>query len=187
MTNFAIDDPLLPRVRANLGWAFGLAVLLIVIGLFAIVAPVVSGLAVTVLVGWLLVLAGLLHFLLAWKTHSTGGAVWEVLLALVYSVAGVFLILHPVAGLASLTLLLAAYFLVKGVMELVFYFRLLPRHGAAWLLVDAVVCIALAVMVWSSWPLSSSWAIGTLVGIGLLFTGFSRLMIAIHVQHALSA
>lgn len=187
MTDLGIDDPFLPRVRANLGWAFALAVLLIVVGLFAIMVPIVSGVAVALLVGWFLILAGLLHFLLAWKTHSTGGALWEVLFALVYSFAGVFMILHPFAGLASLTLLLAAYFLLKGVMEFVFYFRLRPRHGAGWLLVDGVVSILLAVMVWSSWPLSSTWAIGTLVGIGLLFTGFSRLMMAFHVRRALTS
>ena len=186
MNDVLVDDPFLSRARVNLGWTFALAILLIVIGLFAIAVPIISGIAVALLVGWLLILGGLLHFLLAWKTHSTGGAIWEVLIALIYTIAGVFMILHPVAGLASLTLLLAAYFLLKGIMEFVFFFQLRPRHGAGWLLLDGVVCVALAVMVWSSWPLSSAWAIGTLVGIGLLFTGISRLMIAVHIRRALA-
>lgn len=177
-------DPGLPQLRGSLGWSTALGVLLIVAGLLAILMPVISGIAVAVVTGWLLLLGSLFHFLLAWKTHTTRGVVWEILLAILYGFSGVYLILHPLAGLASLTLLLIAYFLIKGIAEAVFYFRLHPRHGAGWLLLDAIVNLALALMVWFSWPFSATWAIGTLVGIGLLFTGVSRLMVTQTVRRS---
>jgi uncharacterized membrane protein HdeD (DUF308 family) len=187
MSDFAMTDPMGHRMRTATGWSIALAVLLILAGLFSIMLPLVSGVAVTFVVGWFLIFAGLLHFLLAWKTHSTAGAIWEVLLAIIYLVAGGFMILHPIAGLASLTLLLAAYFLIKGIMEAIFFFQIRPRHGAAWLMVDAVVSVVLAFMVWKSWPFSSGWAVGTLIGIGLLFTGFSRLMVSFAVRRVATA
>jgi hypothetical protein len=114
---------------------------------------------------------GILHFLFAWKTHSTSGVLWEILLGVLYLFSGFYLLFHPVAGLASLTLLLAAYLLVKGLMQIVHYFQLQPRHGAGWLLFDGIVSLVLGVMIWRSWPFSSVWVIGALVGISLLFTG----------------
>lgn len=177
--------PAAPPLRGHLGWSTAIAVLLIVAGIVAIMLPLVSGVAVALITGWFLLLGSLLHFLLAWKTHTAGAVVWEIVLAILYGLAGSYLIVHPIGGLASLTLLLAAYFLLKGIMEFAFFFQLRPRHGAGWLLVDAVINVGLAVMVWISWPFSSTWAIGTVVGIGLLFTGFSRLMLTMRVRRVL--
>ena len=180
-------ESFLPRLRANMGWSIALAVLLILAGLFALFVPVISGLAVTLIIGWFLLVAGILHFLLAWKLHTASGVIWEILLAIVYVFTGVYCIMHPLAGLASLTLFLAAYFLVKGILQVIYYFQLRPRHGAGWLLFDGIVSIILAVMIWRSWPVSSVWAIGTLVGIGLLFTGISRLMVTMTARRLLTA
>jgi uncharacterized membrane protein HdeD (DUF308 family) len=174
-------------VRSVLGWSIALAVLMTLVGLFAIIVPIVSGIAATLVVGWFFSVVGILHFLFAWKTHSTSGVLWEILLGVLYVFSGFYLLFHPVAGLASLTLLLAAYLLVKGVLQIVHYFQLQPRHGSGWLLFDGIVSLILAVMIWRSWPFSSAWVIGTLVGISLLFTGFSRLMITLTARRMLTA
>jgi uncharacterized membrane protein HdeD (DUF308 family) len=181
-----VDSPI-PNVRAALGWSIALAVLLILVGLFAIFIPVISGLAVTLMIGWFFIVAGILHFVLAWKTHSTSGVLWEILLGALYLFSGIYLILQPVAGLASLTLFLAAYLLFKGIVQIIHFFQIRPRHGSFWLLFDGIISLVLAVMIWRSWPFSAVWVIGTLVGISLLFTGFSRLMLALTARRVMAA
>jgi uncharacterized membrane protein HdeD (DUF308 family) len=179
-----------PSTLANLApkainWSIALSVLLILAGLFAILIPSISGLALTLIFGWLLIVSGFAHLVFAFKTHTTGGVIWEVLLAIVYLVAGFYLIMHPLAGLLTLTLFLAWYLFFEGIFEIIQYFQIRPRHGAGWLLFDAIITIILAIMIWRSWPSSSVWVIGTLVGISMLFSGFSRLMLSLAAKRAL--
>ena len=183
----AASNPIVSDIRPSLGWSIALAVLLTLAGLFAILLPLVSGIAITLIIGWFFCVVGILHFLFAWKTHTTSGVLWEILLGFLYLFSGIYLILHPLAGLVSLTLFLAIYFLFKGIVQIIHFFQLRPRHGSFWLLVDGIVSLILAVMIWRAWPFSSIWAIGTLVGVSLLFTGFSRLMLAMTARRALAA
>ncbi len=166
-------------------WSIWIAVLVICAGLLAIILPVIGGLAITVLVGWVLMIVGLLHLFFAFGARSTRTRLWELLLGVLYFVAGVYLIFHPLLGLTTLTLLLAGYLLFKGVLELVQYFQIHPRRGLTWLILDGIVNIVLAVMIWSQWPFSSLWIIGTLVGISILISGVSRLMLAMEANRAL--
>jgi uncharacterized membrane protein HdeD (DUF308 family) len=176
-----------PSVSSTFGWSLALAVLLTLAGLFAVLVPIVSGIAITLLAGWFFTVVGMLHFVFAWKTHSTRGVFWEILLGFLYLFSGLYLIVHPLAGLVSLTLFLAVYLLFKGCVQIVHFFQLRPRHGSLWLLFDGIVSLLLALMIWRSWPFSSVWAIGTLVGVSLLFTGFSRLMLTLTARRALAA
>jgi uncharacterized membrane protein HdeD (DUF308 family) len=109
------------------------------------------------------------------------------LLSALYIVVGVYALMHPVAGLASLTLFLAGYFLAKGVLELVLSFRLRPMRGSTWTLFDGIVSLILAVMIWRTWPSSTEWAIGTLVGISMLFSGVSRLALSMAARRVVTA
>jgi uncharacterized membrane protein HdeD (DUF308 family) len=184
----AAAAPLAPApIRHAFAWSLTMAILLIVAGLAAILVPMVSGVAITLIVGWLFTLAGVFHLLFAWKTHTTSGVLLEILLGFLYIFAGMYLLFHPIFGLVSLTFFLAFYFLFKGLVEIVHYIRIQPRHGSWWLLFDAIVSIILAVLIWRSWPSSSLWVLGTLVGISLLFTGLSRLMLTLTVRRALAA
>jgi uncharacterized membrane protein HdeD (DUF308 family) len=171
--DLASPTPILAR---SFGWAITLAILLTIAGLFAILVPIVSGLAITLIVGWFFTVSGILHFLFAWKTHTTSGVFWEILLGFLYLFSGLYLIVHPLAGLASLTLFLAVYLMFKGFVQIIHFFQLRPRQGSFWLLIDGVVSLILAIMIWRSWPFSSVWVIGTLIGISMVFTGISRLM-----------
>jgi uncharacterized membrane protein HdeD (DUF308 family) len=184
---FPTQDPLVPAVRHAFGWSLTVALLLTLAGILAIIAPIVSGLAITVIIGWFFAVVGFLHFLFAWKSHSTSGVFWELLLGFLYVFSGFYLIMHPLFGLASLTLFLGAYFLVKGIVQIIHFVQLQPRHGSWWLLFDGIICLILAVLIWKSWPSSSAWVIGTLVGISLLFSGFSRLMLTLTARRILTA
>jgi len=175
----ATSTPVATIVKKSLGWSIGLSVLMIVAGLLAIVMPPAAGIAIAVLVGWLLVFSGGMHLVFAWHTRTTGAMLWEILVGLLYLCTGVYLLWNPLAGLASLTLALAIYLFVEGVLELILSFLLRAMPGSGWLTFDGIVTLILGVLIWKAWPSSSAWAIGTLVGISMLFSGMARLMLSL--------
>jgi uncharacterized membrane protein HdeD (DUF308 family) len=174
-------------VASVAGWSMAVAILIVVAGLFAIILPIVGGIAVTLLVGWVLTMVGLLHFFFAFGGRATRTRLWELLLGAVYLVAGISLLIHPLVGLTTLTLLLAVYLTVKGVLEIVQYFQHHPRRGITWLILDGIINLVLAAIIWSQWPFSSVWVIGTLVGFSILFSGISRLMLLMETRRALAS
>jgi len=173
-------------VKKSVGWSIGLSVFMIVAGILAVASPLAAGIAIDVLVAWLLVFSGCVHLVFAWYTRSTGGFLWELLVGILYIFIGVYLLMHPVAGLLSLTIALAAYLLLESVLEFALGFKLRPLPGSGWLLFDGVVTLILGVMIWRSWPSSSAWAIGLLVGVSMLFSGTSRLMLSLAARSVAS-
>ncbi len=173
MSTTLIPDP---RQRSiTRGGSTTVGVLLIVAGIAAILLPFVAGVAITAVIGWLLLFAGAAHVFFGWHARSTGAIVWQVLIALLYVVVAFYLILHPARGLLTLTLLLASYFVLEGIVELVLYFRLRNQHGVSWFLINGLITLFLGVLIWSRWPFSSVWALGTIVGISLIMSGIARL------------
>jgi uncharacterized membrane protein HdeD (DUF308 family) len=156
-----------------------LSVLMIVAGLLAIGVPVIAGVAVTALIGWLLLLSGLFHLAFAWRPAHSGSVPGQILLGVVYGAIGLYLLVSPVAGLVSLTLAIAVYLVIEAVLEFVMWSHLRPVAGSGWFMVDGVITLVLAVMIWSTWPSSAVWVVGTLVGISMLFSGITRLMLSI--------
>jgi len=161
------------------GWSIGTALVFILLGILSIVEPGVAGLAIAILVGWLLILGGVAHLVAAFGSGGAGRAIWQVVLGIVYLIGGVYFLTHPLLGLGSLTLFLAAILLAEAILELIAYFRVRRDGGSAWLLVNGLVTLLLGGLIWRHWPSSSVWAIGTLVGVNLLMTGFSRLMLGV--------
>jgi uncharacterized membrane protein HdeD (DUF308 family) len=166
-------------VKKSVGLSIGLSVLMIVAGIVAIASPIAAGIAVNLLIAWLLVFSGGAHLVFAWHTRSSRGFLWELLLGVLYVFIGAYLLMHPLAGLASLTLALAIYLFMEAVFEFALGFTLRPLPGSGWLLLDGIVTLVLAVMIWRTWPSSTPWVIGTLVGISMLFNGSSRLAISL--------
>lgn len=169
-------------VKKSVGWSIALSVLMIAAGIVAICSPFAAGIAVNVLVAWLLVFSGAVHLVFAWYRPSTGGLIWELLVGVLYIFIGAYLLTRPVAGLESLTLVLAIYLLLEAILEFVLGFTLRPLPGSGWLLVDGAITLILAAMIWRAWPYSSAWAIGLLVGISMLFSGTSRLMLSLSAK-----
>jgi len=173
-------------VKKSVRWSIALSVLMIVAGMLAIASPLAAGLAVNIIVAWLLVFSGGIHLVFAWYRPSTGGFLWELLLGFVYICIGVYLVMRPVTGLESLTLALAIYLFLEAILEFVLGFTLRPLPGSGWLLFDGVVTLILAVMIWRTWPSSTGWVIGTLVGISMLFSGTARLAISLSARSVTS-
>ena len=176
MSTFPVSPAPVVSERWSHGWSTAWSVLLIVLGLIAVILPNVGGMALTLYFGWLLVLGGIAFLLFATRSHARGVMWFQIGLAILYLLIGLFLVFHPQAALATLTVVLAAYLFMEGVLELIVAFRARPAAGRGWLVMDGVIALVIAVMILASWPGSSVWAIGTLVGINLIFSGISRLM-----------
>jgi len=159
-------------------------VLLIVFGVVAVGAPLLAALAVNALVGWLIVLAGIVHLMLAFRVHGAGSVIWKLLVGIAYVCFGTYVILHPVLGIASLTLILASLFLIEGILDIILYVKMRPSHGSSWVLIDGIVTLLLGLLIYMQWPSSSAWAIGTLVGISLIFSGVARVGMSMAVRKA---
>jgi len=160
-------------------------VLLIVFGTVAIGSPFLAAVAVNVVVAWLIVLAGAVHLMLAFHAHGAGSMIWKLLVGIAYLFFGAYLIMHPVLGVVSLTLILASLFLIEGILDIVLFFKMRPIQGSTWVLVDGIITLLLGLMIYAQWPSSSAWAIGTLVGISMIFSGVARGMMSLAVRKAM--
>jgi uncharacterized membrane protein HdeD (DUF308 family) len=157
-------------------------VLLVILGMLAVASPLVAAVAVNAVIAWLIVLAGVVHVIIAFHSHRAGSLIWRLLVGLAYGCFGVYLIAHPAVGVASLTLILATLFLVEGISNIALYFQVRTTHRASWFLLDGIITLALGLMIYLQWPSSSAWAIGTLVGVSLIVSGVTRVMLSLGVR-----
>jgi len=160
-------------VKRNAGWLVALGVLTILAGILSMGYPWASGLGVTVVIGFVMVIAGIARTVAAFHAGSFGQGALAFLGAILTLVGGVVLVTRPGIGLASLTLMLGIYLLIDGIAGIVLAFKVKPVQGWGWMLFSACMGLLLGLLLLWEWPLSGIWAIGTLVGINLVFTGFS--------------
>jgi uncharacterized membrane protein HdeD (DUF308 family) len=165
-------------------WLLGLGILLVVLGLLLIAAPVVGTLAVAVLIGWFLIIGGIAQIVHAFMEQRWSGFLLELLSGILYGAVGLLLLVYPLAGVEALTLLLAAFLAVEGIFRIAMALRVRPVQGWGWLLFGGVVTLVLAILIWMQWPSSALWVIGLLVGVNLLFTGWSLCMVALAARSA---
>jgi uncharacterized membrane protein HdeD (DUF308 family) len=175
----ATEGPVLNSARKFSGWLIVAAILFIVLGVFAIIEPAVAGLGVALLVGWLLIFGGICHFVSAFEGGGAKRVIFQILAGVVFLVGGYYMLTHPLLALGTLTLLLAGVILAAGVFEIITYFRLKSEQASGWMLFNGIVALILGALIWLHWPSSSVWAIGTLVGVNLLLTGVTRLMVGL--------
>jgi uncharacterized membrane protein HdeD (DUF308 family) len=160
------------------------AIVLIIFGFLAIALPFATSYGVVVIVAWLIIFSGAFQFIHAFQSQGIGSTIWKLLVAILYLIAGIYFLLNPLIGVASFTLALAFFFVAEGVIDLVAYFQSRSAGGSVWILVDGIVTLILGVLVWRQWPSSSLWLIGTLVGISMIMTGTTRLMIGLAARRA---
>ena len=159
-------------------------VLLIVLGMAAVGSPFLAAVAVNVAIAWLIVLAGSIHLILAFRAHGAGSMIWKLLVGVAYVCFGIYLILHPVLAVASLTLVLASLFLIEGVLDIVLFVKMRSVGGSIWVLTDGIITLVLGLLIYMQWPSSAAWAIGTLVGISMIISGVTRVMMSLAVRKA---
>jgi uncharacterized membrane protein HdeD (DUF308 family) len=156
----------------------GIGILSIITGAFSILVPIVASISVTILVGWVLVVGGVIQ--LAHAFRGSGWEIaWNVILAVLTVIAGIWILLAPIAGTITLTIVLVAWFWVSGVMRLIAWYRLREVEGSWMLLLNGILSILLGILIWADLPSSAAWAIGLLVGINLLLAGADLVMTAL--------
>jgi uncharacterized membrane protein HdeD (DUF308 family) len=175
-------DVIRTDVQRATGWSMALSVLMIIAGVLAIASPLVAGIAVTRIVGWLLLFSGVLHFVYAFRGGGVTAVLWEILLGIVYALVGIFILSNTAIGLATLTFVIALYLFVEAILEFAESYMLRYESGSGWLVFDGIIKLLLAFMIWGSWPSSKIWAIGTLVGVSMFFSGISRLFMSSAVR-----
>jgi uncharacterized membrane protein HdeD (DUF308 family) len=153
-------------------------IIFIILGILAIAMPQITTLSVAILIGCLFIVGGIVQLVRTFYFHKAGEIVWSIISALVYLAAGVILLAHPLTGALTLTLLLAIFFVIEGVAKIVLSFEMRSFGNWALLLFSGIVSIILAAIIWSGWPGTAAWVIGLLVGINLLFLGFSEIFLA---------
>ena len=180
-----VKDPVEAIARLDLeavgrrwGWFMALGILMIMLGIIAIGAPFASGIAVNLLIGWLLVISGVAHAVHAFKSSGWRGVLVQFLCGLLYLGVGIMMIVNPIGGLLALTVTVLAYFIVSGIFKIVIAIRSehLPQRG--WVTVSGILSLVLAIYVGSQFPSSALWVIGLMVGIEMMFSGWAFVMIA---------
>jgi len=179
-------EALVGGIKRASGWSIALGVVMIVLGIVAMLAPWEFGILIALIIGWSAIFNGVAQIIYGVKTHSGGRSVLEIILGLIYIVAGVYLLLHPVPGLLVLTIFLASLLIVYGIFALVLAFRMKPHRGWGWVLFDAIITILLGVLIWAHWPWNAEWVVGTLFGISILVSGVTRLMMSLAIRRIAS-
>ncbi len=158
--------------QRSIGWS----IVMMLAGIVAIGAPLATGITINVLIAWMLLVSGAAHLAYGWQTREHGGFLREVLLSIVHGVAALYLLMQPIGALASMTVVLALYLAGKAAVEIITSLQHRSIRGSGWLLFDGIFTLILALMIWYTWPWSGTFAIGTLVGLSLLFSGAARLL-----------
>jgi uncharacterized membrane protein HdeD (DUF308 family) len=164
-----------------------IGILLTVLGIVAVALPSVSTIFAETWIALILISSGAVKLSYAFQTRNQGGFIWKLLLSILYLATGVMLFVYPFTGILTLTLLLGSFLLTEGVFELILAFRLRPQQNWTWALGNGVVTLLLGAMIWFQWPFNAPWVIGTLVGVSVLFTGISRVMLSLNTRSTVDA
>jgi uncharacterized membrane protein HdeD (DUF308 family) len=174
-----IQMPFLEEIKKNAGLTIAMGVILLLMGFFAMGSPLVAGLSVAMMVGVVLIIGGIGQLIFAFKT---GNGILNILLGLLTVIIGGYMLSNPGAALASLTLFLAIYLIVSGILEAVMAFQVKPAKGWGWALFSGIISVLLGAMIWNQYPLSGAWAIGILLGVRLFFSGWTLIMLGVSVR-----
>ena len=159
-------------------------IILVILGILAILVPPLATIAVTILIGWLFLISGVAGLITTFGARHAPGFWWSLLSALLGIAAGLVLLVWPLSGAVSLTLLLIVFFIIEGVLSIMYAVEhkreLTGQWG--WMLVSGIIDLILAAMIWGGLPSTAAWALGLLVGINMLFGGSAMIAMAMHAR-----
>jgi uncharacterized membrane protein HdeD (DUF308 family) len=171
-----------PEVRAGLARSWkalmGIGIAAIVLGAIAIVVPEVASVGTAIFIGWILLIVGAFLVAAAFSAHSVGSLLLRLLWAAITVVVGIWLIVEPHNGTLTLTLVLGIYFLFMGVTRITVAFLGRGQPNAGWVGLSGVCGLLIGILVLAKFPSSADWAIGLLVGIDLIFAGWTLTSVA---------
>jgi len=178
MANSDLDTHFHGRVRAASGRLLWLGLAIMLVGLAALVFPLVSTLVAALVVGWTLMFAGALAFIGAFSIHGTGPFFGALLTGLLSLAAGAFIVFNPLAGAVTLTLILGFVFMIQGAFELFFALEMRPHAGWWGMLLSGLASAVLAIIIATGWPAISAVALGILLGVNFVTTGLGYIAVS---------
>jgi uncharacterized membrane protein HdeD (DUF308 family) len=170
------------KLKSSWGWVALLAVISIVGGLLALFNPFAATLAATLMAGWTFVILGVVQIIESFQLRGWGGFLWALLFGVLTLLVGISLVANPLAGMVSLTILVAALFIITGVTKVMYGFSLRPISGWGWVLASGVLSLLIAVMIFSNFPWAAGSVLGILLGVELLSNGVLFLLVALGVR-----
>jgi uncharacterized membrane protein HdeD (DUF308 family) len=156
-------------------WVIVWGVLLILAGIFAIFAPGAAAIATVLTLSWLFIFAGIVELIYAFHQRAEDGFAWKVLSGIATLALGIVLLMFPIAGAASLALVIGGFMFVTGIANVLLGFKVKPRNGWGWVAFDGLLSIVIAILIAIGWPAGSIGFIGVLVGVCLISGGFWRI------------
>jgi uncharacterized membrane protein HdeD (DUF308 family) len=177
-----LSSDLTADVKSRAGWGIFLGIVTAALGVLLMVFPLIAGTVTTIIIGCILVIAGVLEIVASLRAHTAGRFILRLLLGVVYGFGGLFLVFNPLWGLAVLTVVLGVMLLFEAVVTAVLAFQ--TRPVSSWLLVDAAITAILGGLIVAHWPTSTIWAVGTLVGAALLVRGITRVALSTRLRRA---
>jgi len=173
------------NIGADWGWFVALGAALIAAGLLAVLFPVLTTVAANVAIGGILLAVGLLHIAQSFSVQRWDGFAWTLLSALVYALAGLILAFFPLAGILTLTVLVAGLLIAAGLVELAWAFRGRGRAGSTWSVVNGLAALAAGTMIALGLPGTATWVLGLLVGINFALSGARFLALGLGARRRL--
>jgi len=169
-------------------WKFFLfeGIVLVVLGLAAIMLPLIATIAIAIVVGWVFLLSGIVGLVATFRMRRAPAFWWSLLSGILGVVAGLVLLRWPLSGALSLTFVLTIFLVLEGVISLMFALEHKRELSGRWaiMLVSGVVDLILAGIIFAGLPGTAAWAIGLLVGINMVFGGFALIAMALHAREA---
>jgi uncharacterized membrane protein HdeD (DUF308 family) len=188
------DQPDIAKIQSAVAnalhehWKLYLAegIALVVLGVIAILIPPIATLAVTIVLGWLFLVSGVIGLFTTFWMRQAPGFWWSLISAVLAVVVGGLLLARPVSGALSLTIVVVVFFVIEGVASIMFALEhkreLSGRWG--WMLMSGIIDLVLAALVFAGLPSTAAWAIGLLVGINMVFGGSALIAMALHARNA---
>ena len=159
-----------------------LGIILCLLGGVVLLSPVAAGEAVVLIVAAVLVVTGIAQVVQGLKSGGWSAAPVAILFGAVIAVLGVMVWLNPAIGSGFLTVLLILFFIANGLWKVSTAWRYRGARGWVWLLLSGFVSLVFVYLLWKQWPLSGAWAVGVLVGIDLVLTGLSMVILALALR-----
>lgn len=175
------------EIKKATNWVIFLSIALIVLGILAIISPLVASAFFTATMGWIALISGILMVIQSFRSHPVRGFWLNLIVGLLYAISGLYILSNLAAALLALTLAFGILFIVEGIYTIIMGFTQKVGRSMSWLVVlNGVVTLVLGIMVLNRWPVSALWLIGLYVGISLLLTGISLLAAALAARKATS-
>lgn len=172
-------------LRNTWGWFLFLGIALIFLGMMAIGAATAATVVSVEFLGTVLLISGLGQTVYAFWMRQWSGFFISILAGILYSVIGLFLIIHPLQGAISLTLLLSAFYIVGGLFRITASVMSRFEHWG-WALFSGIVKFVLGMLILLGWPATGLWVLGLFIGIDLIFFGWFWVLIALTVRKSIT-